>query len=102
MQPMIKFKFKADELLATPKPPFIPYEIKHYEPFDRTVGDKLPSTEQPEAQACLNKLCRLIVEECIYAVRDADETHAHTTFDRDMIRGTKQRCVTSIKERLSL
>ena len=47
MQPMMKFKFKLDELLATPRPPFIPYEIKHYEPFDRTVGDKLPSTEQP-------------------------------------------------------
>ena len=47
MQP--RFKFKVDELLATPKPPFIPYEIKHYEPFDRTVGDKLPSTEQPRS-----------------------------------------------------
>ena len=45
MQP--RFKFKADELLATPKPPFIPYEIKQYESLDRTVGDKLPSTEQP-------------------------------------------------------
>jgi uncharacterized protein (UPF0261 family) len=56
----------------------------------------------PEAQACLNKLCRLIAEECIQAVKDADETHAHTTFDKGMIGGTKQRCVTSIKERLSL
>ena len=45
MQP--RFKFKADELLATPKPPFIPYEIKQYEPLDRKIGDKLPSTEQP-------------------------------------------------------
>ena len=45
----IKFKFKADELLATPRPPFIPYETKHYEPLDRTVGDKLPSTEQPRS-----------------------------------------------------
>ena len=44
MQP--RFKFKADELLATPRPPFIPYKIKQYEPLDRTVGDKLPSTEQ--------------------------------------------------------
>jgi hypothetical protein len=56
----------------------------------------------PQAQACLNKLCRLIIEECIYAVRDADETHAHTTFDKGMIRGTKQRCVTSIKEKFNL
>ena len=56
----------------------------------------------PQAQACLNKLCRLIVEECIYAVRDADESHAHTTFDKGMIGGTKKRCITSIKERLSL
>ena len=54
----------------------------------------------PEAQACLNKLCRLIVEECIQAVKDADESHAHTTFDKGMIGGTKQRCITSIKERL--
>ena len=45
MQP--RFKLKIDELLATPRPPFIPYEIKQYEPFDREVGDKLPSTEQP-------------------------------------------------------
>ena len=42
----MKFKFKLDELLATPKPPFIPYEIKQYEPFDREIGDKLSSTEQ--------------------------------------------------------
>ena len=47
MQPMMKFKFKLDELLATPRPPFIPYEIKQYEPFDREIGDKLSSTEQP-------------------------------------------------------
>ena len=44
MQP--RFKFKIDELLATPRPPFIPHEIRHYEPFDREIGDKLPSTEQ--------------------------------------------------------
>ena len=45
MQP--RFKFKLNELLAKPRPPFIPYEIRHYEPFDREVGDKLSSTEQP-------------------------------------------------------
>ena len=44
MQP--RFKFKLDELLAKPRPPFIPHEIKHYEPFDREIGDKLSSTEQ--------------------------------------------------------
>ena len=44
MQP--RFKFKLNELLATPRPPFIPYENKQYEPFDREIGDKLPSTEQ--------------------------------------------------------
>jgi hypothetical protein len=56
----------------------------------------------PEAQACLNKLCRLIVEECIYATRDADESHAHTTFDKGMIGATKQRCITNIKEKFNL
>ena len=45
MQP--RFKFKLNELLATPKPPFIPDETEQHEQFDRTVGDKLPSTEQP-------------------------------------------------------
>ena len=44
MQP--RFKFKLDELLATPRPPFIPHEIKQYETFDREIGDKLSSTEQ--------------------------------------------------------
>ena len=47
MQP--RFKFKIDELLATPRPPFIPHEIKQHEQFDRAIGDKLPSTEQPRS-----------------------------------------------------
>ncbi len=45
MQPMIKFKL--NELLATPRPPFIPHKIKQYESFDREIGDKLLFTEQP-------------------------------------------------------
>ncbi len=45
MQP--RFKFKLNELLATPKPPFIPDETEQHEQFDREFGDKLPSTEQP-------------------------------------------------------
>jgi hypothetical protein len=45
MQP--RFKFKLDELLSKPRPPFIPDETEYYEPFDRAIGDKLPSTEQP-------------------------------------------------------
>ena len=45
MQP--RFKFKLNELLATPRPPFIPDETEQYEPPDRAIGDKLPSTEQP-------------------------------------------------------
>ena len=45
MQP--RFKFKLDEFLAKPRPPFIPDEIKQHETFDREIGDKLPSTEQP-------------------------------------------------------
>jgi hypothetical protein len=44
---MTKLKFKLDELLATPRPPFIPYEIKQYERLDSKIGDKLSSTEQP-------------------------------------------------------
>jgi hypothetical protein len=56
----------------------------------------------PEAQACLKKLCRLIVEECIYAVRDADESHVRTTFDKGMVGATKQRCIKSIKDKFGL
>jgi len=44
MQP--RFKFKLNELLATPKPPFIPDETEQHEQFDRAIGDKLSSTEQ--------------------------------------------------------
>ena len=47
MQP--RFKFKLNELLATPKPPFIPDETEQHEQFDRAIGDKLPSTEQPSS-----------------------------------------------------
>ena len=56
----------------------------------------------PEAQACLKKLCRLIVEECIQAVKDAKEDHVRTTFDEGMAGATKQRCITNIKERFNL
>ena len=45
MQP--RFKFKLDELLSKPRPPFIPDETEQHEQFDRAIGDKLPSTEQP-------------------------------------------------------
>jgi hypothetical protein len=45
MQPIRKFKL--NELLVSPKLPFIPYEIKQYERIDREIGDKLLSTEQP-------------------------------------------------------
>ena len=45
MQP--RFKFKLDELLAKPRPPFIPDKTEQHETFDREIGDKLPSTEQP-------------------------------------------------------
>ena len=47
MQP--RFKFKLDELLSKPRPPFIPDETEQHEQFDREIGDKLPSTEQPRS-----------------------------------------------------
>lgn len=56
----------------------------------------------PEARARLNKLCHLIVEECIQAVRNADEHHAYTTFDRGQIRATKDRCIMSIQDKFGL
>lgn len=56
----------------------------------------------PDARETLNRLCRLIVAECIQAVNDADERHGLTTFDRGQIAATKERCVKSIKERLNV
>jgi hypothetical protein len=44
----------------------------------------------------------LVIQECIQAIKDAKEDHVHTSFDKGMVGGTKQRCVTSIKERFSL
>jgi hypothetical protein len=56
----------------------------------------------PEARQTLERLCRLIVEECIQAVRDADEHHAYTTFDKGQIRATKDRCIMSIQDKFGL
>ena len=56
----------------------------------------------PQAQACLNKLCLLMVQECIQAIKDADEHHALTTFDIGMVGATKQRCIKSIKDKFGL
>lgn len=56
----------------------------------------------PEARACLDKLCQLIVKECIQAVKESDEHHAYTTFDKSIIGGTKDKCVKSIKEKFGL
>ena len=53
MQP--RFKFKLNELLATPKPPFIPHEIKQYERIDSKIGDKLSSTEQLPSTSLLEQ-----------------------------------------------
>ena len=41
----------------------------------------------------------LIIDECIDAVKHIDMTHAHTTFDKDLVDGTIERCVQSIKNR---
>lgn len=56
----------------------------------------------PEARQTLERLCRLIVEECIQAVNDADERHAYTTFDKSQIGTTKERCIISIQEKFGL
>lgn len=55
-----------------------------------------------EARSALDKLCRLVVEECIEAVKTADERHAYTTFDKSQIGSTKERCIKNIKERLGV
>ena len=47
----------------------------------------------------LELFAALIIDECIDAVKHTDMTHAHTTFDKDLIDATIERCVQSIKER---
>jgi hypothetical protein len=42
---------------------------------------------------------RLIVKECIEAVRNTDTRHAYTTFDKGLIDTTVERSIKSIKER---
>lgn len=47
----------------------------------------------------VEKFAELIITECINAVISTDTTHAATTYDKDTIDGTVERCVQSIKNR---
>jgi hypothetical protein len=58
-------------------------------------GSHYPSIN-PEMQLAF---ARLIVKECIEAVRNTDTRHAYTTFDKDLIDNTVERSIKSIKER---
>jgi hypothetical protein len=44
---------------------------------------------------------RLVVNECIEAVRKTDTTHAYTTFDKSLIDATIERSIKSIKEKFN-
>jgi len=46
----------------------------------------------------LNYLIELTVKQCIDAVRNAPQDHCRTTYDRDQIEGTVERCVRSIQQ----
>jgi uncharacterized protein YdgA (DUF945 family) len=48
--------------------------------------------------ATLEKFTKLLLEECITAVKNTDTTHAYTTFDKGMIDSTITKCVNSIKK----
>ena len=58
-------------------------------------GSHYPSIN-PEMQLAF---ARLIVKECIEAVRNTDTRHAYTTFDKGLIDTTVERSIKSIKER---
>ena len=47
-------------------------------------------------------LIELTIRACINAVKNADTTHAYTSFDKGMIDATIEKCVQSIKERFEL
>ena len=38
-----------------------------------------------------------IVEECINAIKNTDTRHAYTTYDKDMIDSTIDKCIQSVK-----
>ena len=45
---------------------------------------------------------KLVIAECIVAVEQTDTRHAYTTFDKDLVDTTVDKCVKSIKERFNI
>lgn len=45
---------------------------------------------------------RLIINECIDAVKNTNKHHAYTTFDLGMVESTIEKSIESIKQRFSL
>jgi hypothetical protein len=60
------------------------------------AGGSHYSSINPEMQLSFAKL---ILAECINAVRNTDTTHAFTTFDKDVIDSTIDKSVSAIEER---
>lgn len=50
----------------------------------------------------VNELADLIIAECIDAVQNTPLTHAYTTFDLSIIKGTIEKCVDSIKKEFDI
>ena len=57
-------------------------------------------TGWPNGETDYQKFAELIINECIDAVKQQDNiSHAGTTYDRDMVMATVERCIRSIEDR---
>ena len=53
-------------------------------------------------EEALENFGRALIEECINAVENADLRFANTTYDKDLIEGTVEKCINSIKDRFDI
>ena len=53
-------------------------------------------------EEALENFGRKLIEECINAVEHADTRFVATTYDKDIVDGTVERCVKSIKDRFDI
>lgn len=54
-----------------------------------------------KAREALDALCKSIVEMCVECINEADETMAITTYDKDLVLGTKLKCIEEVYARAS-
>lgn len=53
-------------------------------------------------EEALENFGRKLIEECIDAIEHADLRFANTTYDNELIEGTVEKCINSIKDRFDI